>query len=152
MLIFLAFSFWHILVSCMWLSHFQVLLFKYIYGAKCLIYIHLCAGKQCKIDNPVPGTRPLGLLFMKVGFRSTEHRSPRDTQLPFDMLFITIFYTCHVTEVVYHMREQLRIRKSLKLYIFLYRNAMKDIKISLNKVWYTYTALIPTNMMFSSTQ
>ena len=31
-----------------------------------------------------------------------EHRFPRDTQLPFDMLFITIFYTCYVTEVVYH--------------------------------------------------
>ena len=27
---------------------------------------------------------------------------PRDTQLPFDMLFMTMFYTCHVTEVVYH--------------------------------------------------
>ena len=26
---------------------------------------------------------------------------------------------------------------------------MKNIKISLNKIWYTYTALIPTNMMFS---
>ena len=41
-LIFLAFSFWDILVSCMWLSHFHLLPFKYIYGAKCLIYIHLC--------------------------------------------------------------------------------------------------------------
>ena len=40
-LIFLAFTFWHILVSCMWLSHFHLLPFKYIYGAKCLIYIHL---------------------------------------------------------------------------------------------------------------
>ena len=27
---------------------------------------------------------------------------PRDTQLPFDMSFITMLYTCHVTEVVYH--------------------------------------------------
>ena len=44
---------------------------------------------------------------------------------------------------------QLRIRKSLKLYIVLYRNTMKNIKISLNKIWYTYTALIPTKMMFS---
>ena len=78
-----------------------------------------------------------------------EHRSPpRDTQLPFDMLFITMFYTCHVTEVVYHRGEQLRIRKSLKIYIVLYRNTMKNIKISLNKIWYTYTALKPTNMMF----
>ena len=31
-------------------------------------------------------------------------------------------------EVVYHRGEQLRIRKSLKLYIVLYRNAMKNIK------------------------
>ena len=48
-----------------------------------------------------------------------EHRPPppRDTQLPFDMLFITMFYTCHVKEVVYHRGEQIRIRKSLKLYI-----------------------------------
>ena len=67
-----------------------------------------------------------------------EHRSPpRDTQLPFDMLFITMFYPCHVTEVVYHRGEQLRIRKSLKLYIVFYRNTMKNIKISLNKIWYT---------------
>ena len=46
-----------------------------------------------------------------------EHRSPpppRDTQLPFDMLFITMFYTCHVKEVVYQRGEQLRIRKKFK--------------------------------------
>ena len=79
-----------------------------------------------------------------------EHRPPpRDTQLPFDLLFIIMFYTCDVNEVVYHRGEQLRIRKSLKLYIFLYRNTMKNIKISLNKIFYTYTTLIPTNMMFS---
>ena len=78
-----------------------------------------------------------------------EHRYPRDTQLPFDMLFITMFYTCHEKEVVYHREEQFRIRKSSKLYIDLNRNTMKNIKISLNKIWYTYTALIPTNMMFS---
>ena len=79
-----------------------------------------------------------------------EHRPPpRDTQLPFDMLFITMFYTCHGTEVVYHRGEQFRIRESLKLYIALYRNTMKNIKISLSKIWYTCTALIPTNMMFS---
>ena len=58
-----------------------------------------------------------------------EHRPPpRDTQLPFDMLFITMFYTCHITEVVYHRGEQLRIRKSVKLYIVFYRNTMKNIK------------------------
>ena len=60
-----------------------------------------------------------------------------------------MFYTCHVKEVVYHRGEELRIRKSLKLCIVLYRNTMKNIKISWNKIWYTYTALIPTNMMFS---
>ena len=26
---------------------------------------------------------------------------------------------------------------------------MENINISLNKIWYTYTVLIPTNMMFS---
>ena len=40
----------------------------------------------------------------------------RDTQLPFDMLFIAMFYTYHVTEVV---GIQLCIRKSSKLYIVL---------------------------------
>ena len=35
---------------------------------------------------------------------------PRDTELPFDMTFITMFYTCLVTEVVYHRREKHRIR------------------------------------------
>ena len=69
---------------------------------------------------------------MRGGFWSIEHR---DTQLPFDMLFITMFYTCHVEEVVYHRGEQLRIRKSLKLYIVLYRNTNKNIKISLNKIF-----------------
>ena len=88
-------------------------------------------------------------LFYERRFWSMEHRIPRDTQLPSDMLFITMFYTCHVTEVLYHVEEQLRIRKSLKLYIVLYRNTMKNIKISLNKIGYTYTALVPTNMMFS---
>ena len=58
---------------------------------------------------------------MRGGFWSMAHRSPpRDTQLPFDMFFITKLYTCHVTEVVYHRGgEQLRIRKKLKLYIVL---------------------------------
>ena len=49
---------------------------------------------------------------------------------------------------MYHRGEQLRIRKSLKLYIVLYRNTMKNIKISLNKIWYTYTALIPKILCF----
>ena len=36
-----------------------------------------------------------------------------------------------------------------RVYIVLYRNTIKNIKISLNKIWFTYTALIPTKMMFS---
>ena len=87
---------------------------------------------------------------MRGVFWSMEHRPPppRDTQLPFDMLFITVFYTCHVKEVVYHRGEQLRLRTSLKLYIVLYRNTMKHIEISLNKILYTYTALIPNIWCF----
>ena len=40
-------------------------------------------------------------LFYERRFWSMEHRfpHPRDTQLPFDMSFTTMFYTCHVTEV-----------------------------------------------------
>ena len=38
----------------------------------------------------------------EVVFGQWEHRSPCDTQLPFGMLFITMFYTCLVTEVVYN--------------------------------------------------
>ena len=38
----LTFSFWHVLVWCIGLSHFHFLPFKYFYGAKCLIYINLC--------------------------------------------------------------------------------------------------------------
>ena len=45
--------------------------------------------------------------------------NPRDTQLPFDVLFITMFYTCIVTGVVYQRGERHRIRTSLKLYIVL---------------------------------
>ena len=89
-------------------------------------------------------------LFMRGGFlvNGTSSPPPRDTQLPFDILFTTMFYTCHVTEVVYHRGEQLRIRKSLKLYTVVQRNTMKNIKISLNKICYIYTVLIPTNMTF----
>ena len=36
------FSFWHVLVPCIGLSHFHLLPFKYFYGAKCLIYSNLC--------------------------------------------------------------------------------------------------------------
>ena len=42
----------------------------------------------------------------------------KDTQLPFDILFITMFDTCLVTEVMYHRGEQHHKRKKLKsLYI-----------------------------------
>ena len=41
------------------------------------------------------------------------------------------------------------IRKSLNLYIVFLRYTLKDIKIPLNKICYTYTALMPRNMMFS---
>ena len=44
---------------------------------------------------------------------------PRDTQLPFDILFINMFYTCLVTEVVYHRGEQHHIRKiEIPIYSF----------------------------------
>ena len=39
---------------------------------------------------------------------------PRDTQLPFDMLYITMFYTYHVTEVVYHRGGTASYKKKLK--------------------------------------
>ena len=80
------------------------------------------------------------------GFWLMEHRSPRDTQLPFDMLFITMFYTCHVTEDGVSQGGTASYKKKFKT---LYSLIQKDIKILLNKIWYTYTALIPTNMMFS---
>ena len=38
----------------------------------------------------------------------------RDTQLPFDMLFITMFYTCHVTEAVYHRGGTASYKKKCK--------------------------------------
>ena len=86
-------------------------------------------------------------LFMRGGFWSMEHRPPpRDTQLPFDMLLITMFYNCHVKEVMYHRGGgSASYEKKFKtLYTaLLYRNTMKNIKISLNKIWYTYRVLIP---------
>ena len=35
-------SVWHVLVSCIGLSHFYLFSFKYFNGAKCFIYINLC--------------------------------------------------------------------------------------------------------------
>ena len=75
---------------------------------------------------------------------------PRDTQLPFDMVFITMFYTCLVTEVVYRGGGGgHRIRKSLQLYIVLQRNALVDIKISTIDICYANTAPIPKTLMVS---
>ena len=74
---------------------------------------------------------------------------PRDTQLPFDMVFITMFYTCLVTEVVYHRGEHHRIRKSIKLYIVLQRNALVDIKISIIDICYANKTPIPKTLMVS---
>ena len=72
-----------------------------------------------------------------------------DTQLPFDMGTITMFYTCLVTEVVYHGGGHHRIRKSLKLYIVLQRNALEDIKISIIGIYYANTAPIPKTLVVS---
>ena len=61
---------------------------------------------------------------------------PGDTQLAFDMVFITMFYTCLVTEVVFHEGGRgggkHRIRKSVNLYIVLQRHTLVDIKIIKN--------------------
>ena len=43
-----------------------------------------------------------------------EYRSPRDTQLPFGMIFIAMFYTCHVKEVVYHRGGTASYKKKFK--------------------------------------
>ena len=80
-----------------------------------------------------------------------EHRSPppRDTQLPFDMLFISMFYTCHVKEVVYHRGGgTASYKKKFKTLNSLIQKYNENIKISLNKIC-THTALIPTKIMFS---
>ena len=86
---------------------------------------------------------------MDLNFFLYDAVPPCDTQLPFDMVFIIMFYTCLVTEVVYHRGEQHRIRKSLKLYIVLLRNALVDIKISIIDICYTNTAPIPKTLMVS---
>ena len=74
---------------------------------------------------------------------------PHDTQLPYDILFITMFYTCLVREVVYHRGEQHRKRKKLNPYIFFQRNALMDIKISIIDICYANTAPIPKTLMIS---
>ena len=68
------------------------------------------------------------------------------------MVFITMFYTCLVTEVVYHGEGgggQHRIWKSIKLYIVLQRNALVDIKLSIFDICYANTFPIPETMIVS---
>ena len=44
-------SFWHILVSCIGLSHIHIFSFKYFSGSKCLIYINLCTFNVLKKNS-----------------------------------------------------------------------------------------------------
>ena len=74
---------------------------------------------------------------------------PCDTQLPSETLFVTTIYTYILKEVMYHRGEQYRIRKKWNLYMFLQRNALIDIKISIIYISYTNMAPIPKTLMFS---
>ena len=74
---------------------------------------------------------------------------PCDTQLPSDTLFVTTIYTHILKEIVYHRGEQYRIRKSIKLFIVLQRNALVDIKISIIDICFANTAPIPKTLMVS---
>ena len=73
---------------------------------------------------------------------------PRDTQLPSEVLFLTTIYTYILKEVVYHRGEQYRISKNWNLYIFLQRNALRDLKISIIGICYTNMAPISKTLMF----
>ena len=73
---------------------------------------------------------------------------PCDTQLPSETLFVTTIYTYILKEVVYHRGEQYRISKNWNLYIFLQRNALIDIKISIIDICYTNVAPISKTLMF----
>ena len=54
-----------------------------------------------------------------------EHRSPRETQLPFEMFFITMFYTCHVKEVVYKRGNSFFKKKFKTLYSLIQKYSEK---------------------------
>ena len=58
---------------------------------------------------------------------------PLDTQLPFDILFITMFYTCLVTEVMYHRGGggAASYKKKLKSLYILSKKCPDGIKISI---------------------
>ena len=57
-------------------------------------------------------------------------------------------YTYILKEVVYHRGEQCRIGKNWNPYIFLQRNALIDIKISIIDICYTNVAPISKTLMF----
>ena len=76
--------------------------------------------------------------------------SPCVTQLPFYMVFITMFYTCLVTEAVYHRGGTASYTKKFKLYIVLQRNDLVDITISIIEICYAKTAPIPKTLMVYS--
>ena len=74
-----------------------------------------------------------------------EHAPPRDTQIPFDMLFITMFYTCLVTGVVYHRGGggAASYKKNfITLYSIIKKYHERHKKNSLEKICYTYTVMI----------
>ena len=73
--------------------------------------------------------------------------SPCDTQLPSETLFDTTIYTYIWKEVVYHRGEQYCISKNWTLYIFLQRNALIDIKISIIDICYTNMTPISKTLM-----
>ena len=74
---------------------------------------------------------------------------PSDTQLPSETVSVSTIYTYILKEVVYHRGEQYRIRKNWNLYIFLQRNALIDIKISIIDICYTNMAPISKTLMFN---
>ena len=56
---------------------------------------------------------------------------PRDTQLPSGMLFITMFYTCLETELVYHGGGAVSYKKKCKI---MYNHIKKYRDIHKNRV------------------
>ena len=88
-------------------------------------------------------------IYRDINFVLYDAVPPRDTQLPFATWFITTIYTYLLKEVVYHRGGTVSYRKKWNLYIFLQRNALIDIKISINDIWYTNMAPIPKTLKFS---
>ena len=75
-------------------------------------------------------------LFMRGGFRSMEHRSPCNTQLPFVIHYHVIHLPCNGS-CVSQGGGQLRIRKEIKTLYGLKKKCNEDNEISLNKICYT---------------